>query len=120
MLNGEKLIERPLRWGMVGGGRTGQVGYKHRTGALRDNTAYKMVCGAFDLDVQRGKDFGIQLGVDEGRLYPDYKTLIPEEAKRKDILEAACRKGGTRWQRTCAVLRQGYLAPLHFLCSGGA
>ena len=42
MLNGEKLIDRPLRWGMVGGGRTGQVGYKHRTGALRDNTAYKM------------------------------------------------------------------------------
>jgi hypothetical protein len=55
MLNGEKLINRPLRWGMVGGGRTGQVGYKHRTGALRDNTAYKMVCGAFDLDAGRGK-----------------------------------------------------------------
>ena len=58
MLNGEKLIDRPLRWGMVGGGRTGQVGYKHRTGALRDNTAYKLVCGAFDLDFERGKDFG--------------------------------------------------------------
>ena len=76
MLNGEKLIDRPLRWGMVGGGRTGQVGYKHRTGALRDNTAYKMVCGAFDLDAERGKDFGLKLGVDEGRLYPDYKSLI--------------------------------------------
>ncbi len=30
MLNGEKRIERPLRWGMIGGGRTGNVGYKHR------------------------------------------------------------------------------------------
>ena len=87
MLNGEKLIDRPLRWGMVGGGRTGQVGYKHRTGALRDNTAYKLVCGAFDLDAARGKDFGMKLGVDEGRLYPDYKTLIAEEAKRKDGVE---------------------------------
>ena len=38
-------------------GRTGQVGYKHRTGALRDNTAYQMVCGAFDLDFERGKEF---------------------------------------------------------------
>src|ERR1700734_2959583 len=79
MLNGEKLIDRPLRWGMVGGGRTGQVGYKHRTGALRDNTSYKLVCGAFDLDAERGKDFGIKLGVDEGRLYPDYKARIAEK-----------------------------------------
>ena len=47
MYNGEKLIDRPLRWGMVGGGRTDQVGYKHRTGALRDNTSYRLVCGAF-------------------------------------------------------------------------
>jgi len=31
-LNGESKIERPLRWAMVGGGRLGQVGYKHRTG----------------------------------------------------------------------------------------
>ena len=70
MLNGEKLIDRPLRWGMVGGGRTGQVGYKHRTGALRDHTAYRMVCGAFDLDVERGRDFGLKLGVAADRLYP--------------------------------------------------
>ena len=26
MINGERTISRPLRWGMVGGGRTGQVG----------------------------------------------------------------------------------------------
>ena len=87
MFNGEKLIERPLRWGMVGGGRTGQVGYKHRTGALRDNTAYRLVCGAFDLDFERGKDFGQNLGVAEERLYPDYRTLIAEETKRHDGAE---------------------------------
>ena len=63
MYNGEKLIDRPLRLGIVGGGRTGQVGYKHRTGALRDNTAYRMVCGAFDVDAARGRDFGLNLGV---------------------------------------------------------
>ena len=39
---GERKIERPLRWGMVGGGRTSNVGYKHRLGALRDNTAFQM------------------------------------------------------------------------------
>ena len=76
MLHGEKLIGTPLRWGMIGGGRTGQVGYKHRTGALRDNTAYRLVCGAFDLDFERARDFGLNLGVHGDRLYPDYKTLI--------------------------------------------
>jgi len=63
MYNGEKQIDRPLRWGMVGGGRTGQVGYKHRTGALRDGTTYRLVCGAFDVDAARGCDFGLNLGV---------------------------------------------------------
>lgn len=84
---GERKIERPLRWGMVGGGRTSNVGYKHRLGALRDNTAFQMVCGAFDLDYERGVDFGKNLGVDPERLYPDYKTMFAEEAKREDGIE---------------------------------
>ncbi|SUM30763.1 Uncharacterised protein [Staphylococcus gallinarum] len=28
MNNGEKKMENALRWGMIGGGRTSQVGYK--------------------------------------------------------------------------------------------
>ena len=84
---GERKIERPLRWGMVGGGRTSNVGYKHRLGALRDNTAFQMVCGAFDLDYERGVDFGKNLGVDPECLYPDYKTMFAEEAKREDGIE---------------------------------
>jgi predicted dehydrogenase len=114
MLNGEKLIERPLRWGMVGGGRTGQVGYKHRTGALRDNTAYRLVCGAFDLDAARGRDFGVNLGVDGDRLYPDYKTLIAEEAKRDDGVEVVtiATPNFTHHEITKACLEAG----LHVIC----
>jgi len=114
MLNGEKLIERPLRWGMVGGGRTGQVGYKHRTGALRDNTAYRLVCGAFDLDFERAKSFGVNLGVDEGRLYPDYKALIEEEAKREDGVEVVsiATPNFTHFEITRACLEAG----LHVIC----
>ena len=87
MLNGEKRIERPLRWGMVGGGRTGQVGYKHRTGALRDNNAYRLVCGAFDLDAARGRDFGEQIGVAGERCYADHRELIAKEAACEDGVE---------------------------------
>ena len=114
MLNGETLINRPLRWGMVGGGRTGQVGYKHRTGALRDHTAYRLTCGAFDLDVERGRDFGLKLGVPADRLYPDYKALIAGEAKREDGVEVVtiATPNFTHFEITKACLQAG----LHVIC----
>lgn len=87
MINGEKKISRALRWSMVGGGQLSQVGYKHRIGALRDNTAFQLVAGAFDIDPGRGKDFGINIGVSEDRCYNDYKTMFVEEAKREDGIE---------------------------------
>jgi predicted dehydrogenase len=114
MLNGEKLIERPLRWGMVGGGRTGQVGYKHRTGALRDNNAYRLVCGAFDLDAARGRDFGGQVGVEGERCYADYKELIAKEAAREDGVEVVsiATPNFTHHEITKACLAAG----LHVIC----
>ena len=114
MYNGEQLIDRPLRWGMVGGGRTGQVGYKHRTGALRDNTTYRLVCGAFDVDAARGRDFGLNLGVDGDRLYPDYKTLIAEEAKRDDGVEVVtvATPNFSHYEITKALLEAG----IHVIC----
>ena len=114
MLNGEKLIERPLRWGMVGGGRTGQVGYKHRSGALRDGTTYKLVCGAFDLDAERGLDFGINIGVDADRCYADYKELIKAEASLENGVEVVtiATPNFTHYEITKACLEAG----LHVIC----
>jgi predicted dehydrogenase len=114
MLNGEKSIDRPLRWGMIGGGRTGQVGYKHRTGALRDNTACRLVCGAFDLDAGRGRDFGLNLGVDGDRLYADYRALIAGEAQREDGLEVVtvATPNFTHYEISKACLEAG----LHVIC----
>ena len=113
MLNGEKLIDRPLRWGMVGGGRTGQVGYKHRTGALRDGT-YQLVCGAFDLDVERGRDFGVSLGVEADRCYADYKELITNETVRENGVEVVsiATPNFTHYEITKACLKAG----LHVIC----
>jgi predicted dehydrogenase len=114
MLNGEKKIARPLRWAMVGGGRHGQVGYKHRTGALRDNTAFQLVAGAFDIDPERGKDFGINIGVDENRCYPDYKTMFAAEAEREDGIEVVsiATPNGTHYEICKAALEAG----LHVIC----
>ena len=88
MLIGEKKFERaPFRYGIVGGGRTSNVGYKHRLGAMRDNTSFVLTAAAFDLDYDRCKDFGKGLGMAEDRLYPDYKTMFAAEAKRPDGIE---------------------------------
>lgn len=99
---------------MIGGGRTSQVGYKHRTGALRDNTAFQLVAGAFDVDPERGKDFGVNIGVDENRCYPDYKTMIKEEAKREDGVEVVsiATPNGTHYEICKAALEAG----LHVIC----
>ncbi|MFE5429556.1 Gfo/Idh/MocA family protein [Peribacillus simplex] len=114
MLNGEKKIARPLRWGMVGGGRLGQVGYKHRIGALRDNTAFQLVAGAFDIDPARGKDFGLNIGVAEERCYPDYKTMFAEEAKCEEGLEVVsiATPNGTHYE----ICKAALLAGLHVIC----
>ncbi|MCU6599268.1 Gfo/Idh/MocA family oxidoreductase [Peribacillus frigoritolerans] len=114
MLNGEKKIARPLRWCMVGGGRLGQVGYKHRIGALRDNTAFQLVAGAFDIDSARGKDFGVNIGVAEERCYPDYKTMFAEEAKREEGVEVVsiATPNGTHYE----ICKAALLAGLHVIC----
>lgn len=114
MLNGEKSISRPLRWAMIGGGRLSQVGYKHRSGALRDNTAYQLVAGAFDIDAARGREFGINLGVAAERCYDTYDQLLAEEATREDGIEVVtvATPNGTHFEITRAALNAG----MHVIC----
>ncbi len=99
---------------MVGGGRLSQVGYKHRIGALRDNTAFQLTAGAFDIDPERGKSFGMNLGVEEDRCYADYKTMFAEEAGREDGIEAVsiATPNGTHFAICKAALEAG----LHVIC----
>lgn len=87
MIYGEKNVENPIRWGMVGGGIGSQIGYIHRSAALRDFN-FDLVAGAFDIDPERGKAFGKNLHVDPDRCYPDYKTMFEAEAKREDGIQA--------------------------------
>lgn len=113
MINGTKPLNRSLRWAMVGGGGTSQIGYIHRSAALRDNT-FTLVAGAFDIDAQRGKAFGSSLGVDESRCYPDYQTLFAEEAKRADGIEAVsiATPNNTHFEICRAALEAG----IHVVC----
>ncbi|MDW3283412.1 Gfo/Idh/MocA family oxidoreductase, partial [Escherichia coli] len=69
-----------------GGGGTSQIGYSHRCAALRDNV-YTLLAGALDVDAERGRAFGEQLGIAPERCYADYQTLFREEAQRPDGIE---------------------------------
>ncbi|MCI4127924.1 Gfo/Idh/MocA family protein [Bacillus haynesii] len=113
MINGEKNIEKPIRWSMVGGGRSSQIGYIHRSAALRDNN-FELVAGAFDIDPERGKDFGVKLHVAPERCYPDYITMFKEEGKREDGIQAVsiATPNGTHYKITKAALQAG----LHVIC----
>ena len=79
--------EVSIRWAMVGGGRGSQIGYVHRSAALRDRT-FDLVAGAFDIDPERGRVFGSELGVAADRCYPNYRALFEGEASRPDGIQA--------------------------------
>ncbi len=113
MINGIKPLERSLRWGMVGGGGTSQIGYSHRTAAQRDNN-FTLLAGAFDIDAQRGRTFGQRLGVAPERCYADYQTLFAEEAARPDGIEAVsiATPNNTHYPICCAAIESG----LHVVC----
>ena len=87
MIQGERRTAAPIRWAMVGGGRGSQIGYVHRCAALRDRS-FELVAGAFDLDPERGRAFGVELGLSPERCHPDHRALFEAEARRPDGIRA--------------------------------
>jgi predicted dehydrogenase len=71
LFNEEQRVDGTILWGMVGGGRGSQIGYIHRSAALRDNH-FSLVAGAFDIDGARGREFGVNIGVPADRCYGSY------------------------------------------------
>lgn len=111
--DGEMILGRPIRWAMVGGGRGSKIGYIHRSAALRDNI-FQLVAGVFNRNLEVGKDFGKNIGVDPDRCYSDYKTMFIEENKREDGIEAVsiATPNNTHYQIAKAALEAG----LHVVC----
>lgn len=113
MIYGSKVLDRPIRWAMVGGGKGSQIGYIHRSAALRDSS-FQLVAGAFDIDPERGMAFAAELGVQPDRCYPDYVTMFAEEEKREDGIEAVsiATPNGMHYTVCKAALEAG----LHVVC----
>ncbi len=113
MFNEERRFEQPLRWAMVGGGRGSQIGYSHRNAALRDGL-FQLVAGAFDLNAERCREFGINLGLDADRCYANYKEMFEKEAQRPDGIQAVsiATPNSTHYEICKAALE----ANLHVVC----
>lgn len=113
MINGSKVLEHPIRWAMVGGGKGSQIGYIHRSAALRDGN-FQLVAGAFDINPERGMAFAAELGIEPSRCYPDYVTMFESEAKREDGIEAVsiATPNSLHFQIAKAALEAG----LHVVC----
>ncbi|EJL89944.1 Gfo/Idh/MocA family protein [Pantoea sp. GM01] len=113
MINGIKALNRSLRWGMVGGGGTSQIGYIHRSAATRDNN-FTLLAGAFDINAERGRAFGTSLGIDAQRCYADYETMFAAEAARADGIEAVSIATPNNTHFT--ICRAALNAGLHVVC----
>ncbi len=114
MFNEERRLQRPIRWGMVGGGRGSQIGYSHRDAAVRDGL-FRFLAGAFyDGDRDRCREFGRNIGLDGERCYGDYRALFAGEAARRDGIEAVsiATPNATHHEICKAALQAG----LHVIC----
>jgi len=113
MINGERQTTHPIRWAMVGGGQGSQIGYIHRSSALRDQ-AFDLVAGSFDLDAERGRIFGTELGVAGERCYRNYAEMFAAERQRPDGIQAVsiATPNSTHFPICKAALETG----LHVIC----
>ena len=113
MFNEEFHFEQPIRWAMIGGGRGSQIGYSHRNAAQRDGL-FKLVAGAFDLNADRCRDFGTNMGVDAERCYSNYQEMFSAEALREDGIQAVsiATPNSTHYEMCKAALKAG----LHVVC----
>ena len=113
MITGVPHVKAPIRWGMVGGGRNAQIGYSHRSAALRD-ASFALLAGAFDIDPARGKAFGVELGLAPERGYGNYSDMFEAEAKRPDGVQAVtvCTPNSTHYEIAKVALEHG----LHVVC----
>lgn len=107
------ILDKPLRWGMVGGGQGSQIGYSHRDAAKRDGM-FKLSAGAFDINAERGQAFGVSIGLDASRCYADYRTMFEIEAKRPDGIEVVsiATPNNSHYEICHAALTAG----LHVVC----
>ena len=82
-----KHVGRRIRLGMVGGGNDAFIGSVHRI-ASRIDDRYELVAGALSSTAEKSRASGLAIGLNEDRIYDDFKSMAMREARIKDGIEA--------------------------------
>ncbi len=111
--SGEKGAPRPIRLGMVGGGRDAFIGGVHRIAARLDGR-YELVAGALSSTPEKARASGRDLGLSEDRIYDDFDAMAKREARLKDGIEAVSivTPNHMHYPAAVAFLRRG----IHVIC----
>jgi predicted dehydrogenase len=111
--SGEKQAPRPIRLGMVGGGRDAFIGAVHRIAARLDGR-YELVAGALSSSPEKARASGRDLGLAEDRIYGDFDAMAKREARLKDGIEAVSivTPNHMHYPAAVAFLRRG----IHVIC----
>lgn len=72
---------KKIKLGMIGGGIGAFIGDTHRR-ASRICNDYELVCGVFDADYQKSKDFAKKEGIADERCYESVEAMIKGEKAR--------------------------------------
>ncbi len=83
----ESGVTDRIRLGMVGGGNDAFIGAVHRI-ASRIDDRYELVAGALSSTAEKSQASGRALGLDEDRIYDDFKAMAIREARLKNGIEA--------------------------------
>ena len=87
-IEGKDTVQtRPIRLGMVGGGKDAFIGAVHRIAARIDG-AYDLVAGALSSTPEKALESGRALGLKEDRIYTSFEEMAKREARLKDGIEA--------------------------------
>lgn len=83
----EGRFGRRIRLGMVGGGNDAFIGGVHRI-ASRIDDRYELVAGALSSTPEKSRVSGAAIGLDDDRIYDDYKSMAIREARLENGIEA--------------------------------
>lgn len=101
-------MSEKLTFGMVGGGAAALIGDVHRKSATFDGKA-KIVSGCFSRGYENTLETGRQLGIDQRRLYKDYKEMAEKEGARADKIDfvSIVTPNNTHYEIAKAFLKNG-------------
>ena len=74
------MAERPIRMGMVGGGRDAFIGAVHRMAARLDDSM-RLVAGALSANPEKAKASGEDLGLEPARCYGSWEDMLAAEQR---------------------------------------